>query len=162
MEGKENLLNNDLLKHGFLKSTFPLINEIQPLVIKRDWATLDTYFASSVAEGGFLFKHLSAYHKFNSIEHMLAIRNAEDDEDGIWHDDGSRCMAFSLSLVLGPAPIEGGNLLIRRKNETESRTIIRTQPFGAMIIFLTGQYQFEHKIQKVEKGERIVLVGWCS
>lgn len=162
MEGKENLLNNGLLEHGFLKSTFPLINEIQPLVIKRDWNALDAYFSTSVRPGGFLFKKLSDYHKFDSIEHMLAIRNSEDDEDGIWHDDGSRHIAFSLSLVLNPEAIIGGNLLIRRKNDIESLTKITTQPFGTMVIFLTGQYQFEHKIQRVEKGERIVLVGWCS
>ena len=94
MESKENLLNRDLLNKGFLKIKFPLPDRILPFVKNRNWQELDSFFGQSVLPSGPLFEMLKNYHKFQSIEHMLAIRNAEEDEDGIWHDDGSRYIAF--------------------------------------------------------------------
>lgn len=131
------------------------------MVRNEKWEELDETYKSLTAPEGQLFKYLSQYHDFTSIEFIISIRDAGNDweEDGIWHDDGSRVFAFSLSLTLDE--IKGGRLGVRRKGD-ESFLEIPTPSFGGIIMFLTGIYGFEHKIHQVTEGRRIIIAGWCS
>lgn len=153
----------ELFQKGFHLSYFPLGEEIRKLAQEKKWDELDAAFKELTSSSGRLFKFLETYHAFTSIEFIISIRDSSNDweEDGIWHDDGSRVFAFSLSLTLHPEEIEGGRLGIRLKNE-EPHLEIPTPGFGTIILFLTGLYGFEHKIHQVKKGQRIIIAGWCS
>ncbi len=157
------LKNPALFSAGFHMSSFPLGNEILSAVRNRHWDQLDQQIRLLTDHGGGLFNHLRNYHDFSGIEFIISLRNAQNDweEDGIWHDDGSRVFAFSLSLTENPESISGGHLGVRRKGQ-EAFLEIATPPFGDMILFLTGPYGFEHKIHQVTAGERIIIAGWCS
>lgn len=152
-----------LFQNGFHLSCFPLDDEIKELVKNEKWPELDAEFKKLTSNDGRLFKFLNQYHDFYEIEFIIAVRDAtnEWEEDGIWHDDGSRVFAFSLSLTLEPERIEGGRLGIRLKGE-ENYLQIPTPSFGGIILFLTGLYGFEHKIHQVKKGRRVIIAGWCS
>lgn len=152
---------NELSENGFIIQDFSLTNDLVQWVKEEKWDIIDQYFFKLCQSEGDLFKLLNPFTPFHSIEHMIAIRSSPIDEDGIWHDDGSRVLAFSLSLNINPLEIEGGELLIRKKGSLDLATI-KPLPYGKIIIFLTGEYNFEHKICKVKKNRRIVLVGWCS
>jgi hypothetical protein len=151
----------ELFINGFHLSYFPLSENIRNAVINENWNELDQHFHQLTQKDGKLFKFLNNYHEFNSIEFIISIRDAanEWEEDGIWHDDGSRVFAFSLSLTL--EDVEGARLGIRPIGE-ESFTALPTPSFGGIIMFLTGIYGFEHKIHQVTKGKRIIIAGWCS
>src|SRR5690606_33254565 len=112
---------------------------------------------------GRLYKFLQEFHDFNEIEFIISIRDSKNEweEDGIWHDDGSRVFAFSLSLTLDADSIEGGRLGVRLK-ETQSFLEIPTPSFGGIILFLTGLYGYEHCIHQVKAGKRVIIAGWCS
>ena len=112
-----------------------------------------------------IFSKLQNYAKFSQIQFIISIRSSleQPDEDGIWHDDGSRILAFSLSLTLNPSEIEGGILEIRERGEESSKSeTLPTPPYGSMIVFATGHLGFEHKINRVIRGERIIIAGWCT
>jgi len=151
----------ELFKNGYHLSYFTLNDEIKNLVIQEKWDELDQEFKLLTSKDGQLFKTLNAYHDFESIEFIISIRdsNNEWEEDGIWHDDGSRVFAFSLSLTLGV--VNGGRLGLRIKGNDTGATI-PTPSFGGLIMFLTGIYGFEHKIQQVTSGKRVIIAGWCS
>lgn len=153
----------ELFQNGFHLSYFPLGEDIRQMVRDENWGALDREMKKLTAQGGSLFNFLQEFHSFNEIEFIISIRDAENDweEDGIWHDDGSRVFAFSLSLTLNPEEIEGGRLGIRVKN-FENFLEIPTPGFGTIILFLTGLYNIEHKIHEVKKGRRIIIAGWCS
>ncbi len=153
----------ELFQNGFHLSYFPLGEVIRQMVRDENWEALDREIKKLTAPGGSLFNFLQEFHSFNEIEFIISIRDAENDweEDGIWHDDGSRVFAFSLSLTLKPEGIEGGRLGIRVKN-SENLLEIPTPGFGTIILFLTGLYNIEHKIHEVKKGRRIIIAGWCS
>lgn len=153
----------DLFQQGFHLSYFPLGEEIHDLVSAENWNALDEEFKKLTLPEGRLFKYLQQYHDFNHIEFIISIRDSssEFEEDGIWHDDGSRVFAFSLSLTPDSQTVGGGRLGIRRQGE-ERFLDIPTPFFGGMILFLTGLYGFEHKIHKVTAGKRIIIAGWCS
>lgn len=153
----------ELFNLGFHLTYFPLGDEIRSLVESEKWAELDQEFKVLTSPEGRLFKFLRQYHDFSSIEFIIAVRdsNNEWEEDGIWHDDGSRVFAFSLSLTLENEKIEGGRLGVRRKGD-ENFLEIPTPSFGGIILFLTGIYGFEHKIHQVKSGKRIIIAGWCS
>ncbi len=110
-----------------------------------------------------IFEKLLEYGHFTTIEFIISIRSSFEfpDEDGIWHDDGSRKFAFSLSLTLEPEQVVGGVLEIRPKGADASHRI-PTPKFGKMIVFATGQTGYEHKINRVSEGERIIIAGWCT
>ena len=101
----------------------------------------------------------------------MALRQAQSwdgfqDEEGIWHDDGSRKMGFSLSLNLAPQRIEGGELLIRHRllhpvQNDEGSLAIGPLSFGELVLFKTGLEGVEHRTRAVNKGNRLVLAGWC-
>lgn len=153
--------NKELLEVGHIAVPFPLDKKVAELVLQRAWKELDQYFLSLSLPGGPLRNFFDQYLEYQTLEHIIAIRKAPDDEDGIWHDDGSRFLGFSLSLNFSPQEIEGGELLFRKKATTEN-TIYTVRPYGTMIIFLSGLFGYEHKVSAVSKGERIVIAGWCS
>jgi len=157
------LLDQNLLTQGFILRSFELSKELKIFIKNEDWVRVDHYFKDLTSASGRLFQFLQKFHEFNSIEFIISIRDSKNDweEDGIWHDDGSRLMAFSLSLAESHEKIIGGKLGIRKKSD-ENFQLIPTPPFGEIIIFLTGEYGYEHKIHKVEAGKRIIIAGWCS
>ena len=151
----------ELFQNGYHQSFFPLGQEIQHFITSENWSGVDNEFQKLTAKGGRLFQYLNQYHDFESIEFIISIRDATNDweEDGIWHDDGSRVFAFSLSLTA--SEVKGGRLGIRRKGEDQF-VQLPTPSMGGMILFLTGIYGFEHKIHQVLEGKRIIIAGWCS
>lgn len=153
----------ELFPHGFHLSYFPLGDEIRDMVAREDWKALDDAFKELTKKDGRLFKFLQEFHDFNEIEFIISIRDSKNEweEDGIWHDDGSRVFAFSLSLTLDADSIVGGRLGVRQK-ETKDFLEIPTPSFGGIILFLTGMYGYEHCIHQVKEGRRIIIAGWCS
>jgi hypothetical protein len=153
----------ELFQNGFHLSYFPMGDEIREFVEKEEWDKLDNAFKELTKKGGRLFKYLQNYHDFNEIEFIISVRDSvnEWEEDGIWHDDGSRVFAFSLSLTLDADKIAGGRLAVRQK-DSERYLEIPTPSFGTIIMFLTGMYGYEHKIHQVIFGKRIIIAGWCS
>jgi hypothetical protein len=157
------LLKPELFKEGFLLFPFKLDDSLNQMVEQENWPEVDQFFLTLTKPGGAIFNTLQTFHSFTQIETMISIRNGENEweEDGIWHDDGSRVFAFSLSLNVKPELMEGGSLELRRKNQDLSHSIL-TPPFGTAILFLTGVHGYEHRTRQVLKGRRIMLVGWCS
>lgn len=153
--------NLELQNLGYTVVDFPLDPIILEFIQNKKWQELDQYFLDISKNRGLLRIFLSEYLDFETLEHIIAIRSAPDDEDGIWHDDGSRFCGFSLSLNLKPADIQGGQLLFKKKSSIESN-IFPVQPYGKMIIFLSGLSGYEHMVSAVTKGQRIVIAGWCS
>jgi hypothetical protein len=155
-----NSFKKDLFEKGHTQLFYPLSKDIKTLVKEQNWAKLYQIFNSLMSESGSLRLLLLQFHKFDSFELMLAVRDSSVEE-GIWHDDGSRSFAFTLSLTLDHLNIEGGNLLFRKKGEKSALTELPTQEFGTLTLFLTGQYGYEHKVSAIKSGKRVVLVGWC-
>lgn len=152
----------NLFEQGYQLQEFSLDPSLETKVRNGLWDEVDLYFKKITEPGGVLFNFLRQFHDFQSIETMLSIRDAQNDweEDGIWHDDGSRVLAFSLSLNLHFEDIEGGMLEFRKKDGSES-FLIPTPKFGTAILFLTGVHGYEHRTRKVLKNKRVMLVGWC-
>ena len=152
-----------LAQNGHFWVKLTLDKKIQDLVKAQNWLSLDQIFQKFCGQDGDLFKVLSLFCRINVIEFIISIRDASNpwEEDGIWHDDGSRKMAFSLSLTADVDDIEGGVLEIRKKQTTISQKI-SPFAFGDMLIFATGQDHFEHKINQVTKGKRVIIAGWCQ
>lgn len=155
---------DNLLKVGHQIFNLTLAQAWIDSVKNRNWNLLDqlasTELTDSNSQLSLTFKQFCSY---TSIEHIIAIRSSIEDEEGIWHDDGSRSLAFSLSLNFKPSEIKGGHLFMKKFNQPENEAIsIETQPFGTLIIFATGQQGWQHRTQQVIGGERIVLAGWCS
>lgn len=155
------ILSSELEHSNIIEVEFPLNEAILTYLQNEDWSALDQYFLNAEKPGGSLFKFLSTYLEFTNIEHIIAIRSAPDDEDGIWHDDGSRILGFSLSLTKKHLETQGGELRFRQKG-ANSWQALTTRPLGRMIIFKTGIYGFEHMVSSVTSGRRIVIAGWCS
>lgn len=155
------LLQPELFTRGFHKTEMSLPAHILNEVREENWEGLNESFLKLTSSEGDLHQFLRSFHEFNTIEFIISIRdsNNEWEEDGIWHDDGSRVFAFSLSLT--EENVEGGKLGFRKKNSEEIE-IIPTPFYGGMILFLTGIHGYEHKIHRVEKGRRIIIAGWCS
>jgi hypothetical protein len=150
----------ELFNQGYHLNYFTLDHEIKNLVTTENWQGLDDEFKKLTSKDGRLFKYLQEYHDFENIEFIISIRDSSNEweEDGIWHDDGSRVFAFSLSLTLGD--VKGGRLGLRHRGE-ENFIQLPTPSFGGIILFLTGIYGYEHKIHQVIKGKRIIIAGWC-
>ncbi len=150
----------EFLRNGFEIKDFPLPESVIVSLRNQNWADLDAQMGAMVSPDGLLFKLLREYKEFNSIEHIVAIRQSPDDE-GIWHDDGSRKLAFSLSLTEFPSKVEGGSLFFRKKGSEETNEI-SPLPLGKLIVFQTGQDGFEHRVGAVKKGQRVICAGWCT
>ena len=155
------LKNLNLEQNGYLLTQFPLDKCVSEYVLKRQWNELDRHLLEISKPGGSLYSFLQDYLDFNFLEHIIAIRSAPGDDEGIWHDDGSRLLGFSLSLNIEPSSIAGGELRFKAK---DSRDMERFSPlpFGQIVLFLTGVFGYEHQVGAVTQGERIVIAGWCS
>jgi len=153
--------NIELQNLGFTIVDFPLESVIFEWLKNENWKNLDDYFLEISKPFGLLNNFLAEFLDFQTLEHIIAIRSAPDDEDGIWHDDGSRFLGFSLSLNINHETISGGNLLFKKKTGLLTSTF-PPQPMGKMIIFLSGIYGYEHMVSAVTRGKRIVIAGWCS
>jgi hypothetical protein len=154
-----------IASQGYFCKKIALPTSISEKVKERNWIEVDRLIREEVKKGGIIFNELIQITEFSEIEFIISIRSSleEPDEDGIWHDDGSRVLAFSLSLTLDHLAVQGGRLGIRkREGESISTQEIPTPPFGTMIIFATGHQGFEHKIHRVVQGERIIIAGWCT
>jgi hypothetical protein len=158
-------VRQDLESRGYFTISLSPPVEVLAAVKGRDWLALDRVMNSQTRAGGIVFEALRPYADFTQIEFIISIRSSLEapDEDGIWHDDGSRLLAFSLSLTFDPAEIEGGRLEIRRRGANPGPAeSIPTPRCGTMIVFATGVQGFEHKINRVVRGERIIIAGWCT
>jgi hypothetical protein len=156
---------SEVQSQGFRLTQVQLPPWIREHVVARDWMALDQAMSREVRPGGVIFGELLRYRNFSEIEFIISIRSSirEPDDDGIWHDDGSRLLAFSLSLTLDPEAVVGGVLEIRKRSvEHRGSQAVPTQPFGTMIVFATGVMGFEHKINRVIQGERVIIAGWCT
>lgn len=153
--------NSQLQKSGFVIADFPLDLLVLDLLEKEEWKKLDQYFLDISKTGSPLWNFLSDFLDFKKLEHIIAIRKAPFDEDGIWHDDGSRFLGFSLSLNRNPQNIVGGELRFKKKDSTQTE-VFPPRPYGKIILFLSGIYGYEHMVSAVTEGERIVIAGWCS
>jgi hypothetical protein len=154
-----------LASQGYFLSPMELSEKIREKVVARNWVELDREMRRETLPGGIVFEKLLEVARFSEIEFIISIRSSreEPDEDGIWHDDGSRLLAFSLSLTLDYQAVEGGKLQIQRRDGSSAQPAeIDTPAYGTMIVFATGQSGFEHKINRVTQGERIVIAGWCT
>lgn len=125
----------------------------------ENWALLDSLAFGALDIGGDLRKVLEKYCPVHKIEHLLSLRSAPD-EDGIWHDDGSRDLAFSLSLSL--EPFDGKGLSLRIRGDEASAFSLGYRPYGLLTCFLTGSNGYEHRTNQVLKGSRLVLAGWIN
>lgn len=152
-----------LKEQGYVIDSFPLDPILKVWVRADQWQKIDDHFKELLSPTGELFLYLQKFLPFTQVETMLAVRDSQNEweEDGIWHDDGSRQFAISLSLNEFPETIEGGKLGFRKKGE-EKMTLIPTPKFGEMIVFLSGIHGYEHRTHQVTKGRRIILVGWFS
>lgn len=156
---------NPLVSQGYFLSPVLLPETIREKVVARLWNELDQEMRRETLPGGVVFEELQKYARFSEIEFIISIRSSLEypDEDGIWHDDGSRLLAFSLSLTLDHKSVVGGKLEMKRRDGSSPKVAeIETPPFGTMIVFATGQSGFEHKINRVAQGERIIIAGWCT
>lgn len=153
--------NAELIESGYIVLDFPLETQVLDYLQNEEWKDLDQYFLDISKAGGALREFLSQYLDFETLEHIIAIRKSPDDEDGIWHDDGSRFLGFSLSLNRHHQNIVGGELRFKRKDSTLTE-IFSPQPYGKIILFLSGIYGYEHMVSAVTNGERVVIAGWCS
>ena len=151
----------ELFRDGYTLDFFepPLL--LQQAVQLELWAEVDQRVADLVQPGGAMFEYVSRYLPIISTEFIISIRDATDpdQDDGIWHDDGSRRITLTWSLT--SEPIEGGLLGIRARGQA-TPVLIPTPPFGGLIVYLTGQFGFEHKIHRVTRGRRIVIACWGS
>lgn len=160
-DGNFSQCHNALKKQGFCHTEFPLPRELSQKVLEKKYDEIDAIFKKLLKKHGELYNFLTKFtaHSISQIEHIISLRESKNpwEEDGIWHDDGSRVLAFSLSLTLNSP--EGGILEFRKKDEKESQKI-PTPQYGTGIIFKTGVDGFEHKINQVTKGSRLIIAGW--
>lgn len=153
--------DSKLLSTGYVVKNFPMPACVINYIQDKDYHSLDLWMKSQVSNEGVLFQELQNYANFSSIEHIIAKRDAKNDEEGIWHCDGSRNLAFTWSLNLHPESIQGGELFFRKKGSEKAESF-SPPPFETLIIFCTGMDGFEHRVGKVTSGERLTFAGWCS
>jgi Rps23 Pro-64 3,4-dihydroxylase Tpa1-like proline 4-hydroxylase len=149
---------------GHFAKKLVLPDTIKTLLLAQNWEELDMELAKLIDSNGILYKELQHFFpNLTNIEFIISIRdsNNEYEEDGIWHDDGSRIFAFSLGLNVNPKLIQGGDLLIRKKN-SEDIDQLPPPAFGTCYFFKTGEFDYEHKVCRVTSGKRIVMAGWCT
>ena len=115
--------DSQLQELGIIQKSYPLSREVIDYVTNEDWPAIDQYFLAAEKPGGALFEFLKEVLSFESIEHIIAIRSAPEDEDGIWHDDGSRILGFSLSITKNHEETVGGHLRFRKKGASNSRVL---------------------------------------
>jgi hypothetical protein len=151
---------SDLDAHGYCLLKVVLPKALQNHISNEDYLQIDTCFKQLTAADGIVFKTLQEFCPVKEIEFIISLRESKNEweEEGIWHDDGSRILAFSLSLT--KTSPEGGILEFRKKGQKDSKKLM-TPDYGTMIVFKTGVDGFEHKINAVTKGSRLIIAGWC-
>jgi Rps23 Pro-64 3,4-dihydroxylase Tpa1-like proline 4-hydroxylase len=148
----------------YVSQKLVLPDTVKDYILEENWPSLDEWFQEYSSPNGEFFQILKDYFpEIKIVEFIINIRDAanEYEEDGIWHDDGSRILAFSLGLNIKPKDIIGGDLLIRKKGEKSCQKITPPE-FGKCYFFKTGTFGYEHKVCAVTKGRRIVIAGWCT
>lgn len=150
-----------LAKNGYTVESWSLPDHWKNLILNKNYIQLDKELQQLLLPEAPFYQELAKYESFSQIESMLALRDETDLDDGIWHDDGSRKLAFSLSLCLEHLNIRGGQLEIRKKGSSLKHSI-GPLPYAQAVIFLTGQSNFEHRTLRVTGGERLIAAGWCS
>lgn len=145
---------------GFRLLELSLPAEARALALAENWPALDALMGAWVRAT--LAPRLQELARFTHLEHMLALREGDnpEEEEGIWHDDSSRVLAFSVSLNFWELPT-GGTLGIRPLGSSAGLEL-GPYPPGTVIVFQTGQGGFEHRTSQVLKGRRLVCAGWCS
>ena len=145
--------------HGHYSLHWPLPEEWNQAIGQKNWEALDQLAAKSLAPNCELWQILDQYCPVKKIEFILSLRSAPD-EAGIWHDDGSREMAFSLAL--NEENSTGLGLSLRKKNQPDTAQSLGQRPSGELTLFLTGADNYEHRTEEVTAGERLVLAGWVN
>lgn len=149
---------------GHIAKQLVLPDTIKRAILAENWVQLDIELEKLINKDGLLYKELRYFFpKLKTIEFIINIRDAQNEyeEDGIWHDDGSRIFAFSLGLNFNTSKISGGKLLIRKKGSNESE-VLESPKYGECYFFKTGEFGYEHKVCAVTEGRRIVMAGWCT
>jgi hypothetical protein len=150
-----------IFKNGYLPFQLELPNKkIMEWIMAKNWKELDRFIGELTQPKGSIFQLAKNIIPIKDSEYILALRQAPD-EDGIWHDDGSRILAFTLSLNAQPESIDGGELELRKKGEQDIQRF-PIFPFGHGLFFLTGVHDFEHRVCKVIHGQRIIAAGWFT
>jgi hypothetical protein len=84
---------------------------------------------------------------------------AESDHFDSWHSDAADERRIALSLNLSQGPIEGGELLIRRKGAPEPPPTPYGRP-GDALLFRISEH-LEHRVLPVRsRTPRTAFVGW--
>jgi hypothetical protein len=158
------LKNPEIFRNGSCIRSFLIDDRLRESVLNENWDALDAQFRALTLPGAEFYNFLKTFHDFWSIDFIISIRDSANDweEDGIWHDDGTRVFAFSISFTFMPETLEGGQLEIRQKESESVLASIATPRFGDVILFLTGVHGLEHRTRRVLKGRRTVIAGWCS
>lgn len=150
-----------LLQQGWLKFNTELPEAIRICVEEKNFTQLDQLISLELNPSGALYQKLSSLMAIQNIEFILTLRQSPDDEDGIWHDDGSRQLAFSLGLNPDVQHITGGELELRQYSK---HTALRFSPlaWGEVLVFLTGNHGWEHRVLAVQHGLRLHAAGWIN
>lgn len=154
-----NQVKIESFKNGQCSSLWEVPASWTSAIKEKNWALLDSLAFSALSTSGELRLILEKLCPIYKIEHLLSLREAPDD-DGIWHDDGSRDLAFSLALSL--ESFEGLGLGLRIRGQEQSAYSIGFRPYGTLTCFLTGSNGYEHRTYQVTKGSRLVLAGWIN
>lgn len=160
---------DEYFPHGHKLSLLNLPLSLRKSIEEKDYSIVFDEFEIAMENGQWLSNHLKLLIPKPFLttpythELMLSLREGPQDEEqeGIWHDDSSRDLIFSLSLTQEPEMVKGGELELRRFGSKEIQSI-PTQPFGTLIFFPSGKMGWEHRISRVTAGNRLVLVGWLS
>ena len=154
------LKSQELIDHHIILIPLELPDEIDQYLADKNYLALDQWIQKATLPDGVIYSALKNLLEFKFIESIIAIRSAGEDEEGIWHDDGSRILGFSLSLTENHHLVQGGHLEFRQKGQIEFQSF-PTQKKGTLICFKTGVYGFEHRVSQVKSGVRTVIAGWC-
>jgi len=155
----EKQIKEQFFKQGFHNLFYAVpISWIHAIEL-RDWRSLDQLAGSALKKNGEIYKLIEPFCSINKTQHLISLRSAPD-EAGIWHDDGSRELAFSLSLNF--KKFEGKGLGLRKKNQRDTTIYISFRELGTLTLFLTGAEGHEHRTEEVIKGERLILAGWIN
>ncbi len=161
---------SELKEKGFKHFRPDIPKHWKDLLKDKNYQQLDKEAGHLISKDGSLYSYIKNQfpHYFeesqDGFEYIISVRKGPQDidEDGIWHDDGSRLLAFSLSLNLEPTAIEGGELLFRPRHSKENIYSLETRPFGMLTVFATGQEDWEHKTSLVRVGTRVIMAGWLT
>lgn len=160
----------ELKEKGFTKGSCDLPLSWRNLIDQKDWETLYKDCLGALKDGQWLANLVKEHSKslFETEEFeweiMLALREGPQDpeDEGIWHDDGSRDFALSISLNPSPTSYQGGSVLVRPKDNIQEIKELGPLPWGHYWLFATGRYGWDHRTTIVTHGNRLVLVLWIT